>query len=229
MLDLNTRQLQLLNFIIKEYISTAVPIGSSSLVSKCGLDISPATVRNEMAALEKQGYIYQPHTSAGRMPTEKGYKYFVDTLDRQKIEIDDETEEKLEQATLSQDESATKNLAKILAEVTAETILVGFSARDHYYTGIANFFRKPEFEDSHIAVNLAEVVDDLDEVMLEVFPRVSGEPRILIGSENPFSEDCSTILTTLEINGQISVIGILGLMRMDYEKNLALIKYIKSI
>lgn len=232
MLDIKARQGQLLNFIVKEYIDTAVPIGSSVLVSKCGLDISPATVRNEMAALEKQGYIYQPHTSAGRVPTEKGYKYFVETLeDELKIEIDDEAGKRLEQAARSLDESTIviKNLAKILADVTAETILVGFSAHDHYYTGIANFFRKPEFEDSQIAINLAEVVDDLDEALFEVFPTIAHEPKVLIGSENPFSGDCSTILTNLEINGQISVIGILGLMRMDYEKNLALMKYIKSI
>lgn len=233
MLDINTRQSQLLNFIIKEYIDTAVPIGSSVLVSKCGLDISSATVRNEMAALEKQGYIFQPHTSAGRVPTEKGYKYFIEGLlgDESKTGIDDETERRLEQAVQAQDNAdiVIKNLAKVLADVTAETILVGFSARDHYYTGIANFFRKPEFGDSDLAINLAEVVDDLDDVMFEVFPIVIHEPKILIGSENPFSEDCSAILTSLEINGQISVVGILGLMRMNYESNLGLIRHVKKI
>jgi len=77
---LTTRQETILALVIKEYISTAQPVGSKVLAERLGLSISPATIRNEMAFLEQYGYLTHPHTSAGRMPTEKGYRYFVERL-----------------------------------------------------------------------------------------------------------------------------------------------------
>lgn len=74
------RQEKLLNFLIREYIKTAEPVGSELLKKSADLDVSPATVRNELQKLEKQGLIKQPHTSAGRVPTEKGYKYFTEKI-----------------------------------------------------------------------------------------------------------------------------------------------------
>ena len=71
------RQETILNSLIKEYIDIAEPISSDLLKKKCGLDVSPATIRNELQELTKQGYVTQPHTSAGRTPTEKGYRYFI--------------------------------------------------------------------------------------------------------------------------------------------------------
>lgn len=78
--SITKRQQQILKIIIREYIHTGQPVGSKTLVKNYNLDVSSATVRNEMAALEQQGYIAQPHTSAGRVPTEAGYRYFVRKL-----------------------------------------------------------------------------------------------------------------------------------------------------
>lgn len=80
---LTERRQQLLQMIVEEYIDTAQPVGSGSIVGKYALKISPATVRNEMARLEEEGYIVQPHTSAGRIPTDIGYRYYVETLMRE--------------------------------------------------------------------------------------------------------------------------------------------------
>lgn len=79
---LDTRKAEILQAIVQEYVRGGEPIGSRRLVDSAGLRVSPATVRSEMAALEDAGYITQPHTSAGRVPTEKGYRYFVDALTR---------------------------------------------------------------------------------------------------------------------------------------------------
>ena len=86
---LDKRKGEILSNIVSEYIKTGKPVGSSSIVRKYRLNVSPATVRNEMAELEKMGYIYQPHTSAGRMPTSKGYRYYVETTlkNRKKINV----------------------------------------------------------------------------------------------------------------------------------------------
>src|ERR1041384_6472501 len=77
---LSERRLQVLRAIVEDYVATEEPVGSKALVERHGLGVSPATVRNDMAALEDEGYIAQPHTSAGRVPTDKGYRLFVDRL-----------------------------------------------------------------------------------------------------------------------------------------------------
>ena len=77
---LDDRKLAVLRAIIEDYVSTTEPVGSKTLVDRHNLDVSPATIRNDMAVLEEQGYIAQPHTSAGRIPTDKGYRLFVDRM-----------------------------------------------------------------------------------------------------------------------------------------------------
>ncbi|MFE3632891.1 heat-inducible transcriptional repressor HrcA [Streptomyces cellostaticus] len=77
---LSERRLQVLRAIVQDYVGTEEPVGSKALTERHGLGVSPATVRNDMAALEDEGYIAQPHTSAGRIPTDKGYRLFVDKL-----------------------------------------------------------------------------------------------------------------------------------------------------
>lgn len=91
--ELTERQKKLLGLIIQEYIETAAPVGSQTLVRKMALNLSPATIRNEMMELEDAGYIFQPHTSAGRIPSDRGYRYFVETL--------------LQESELSSDEQRT--------------------------------------------------------------------------------------------------------------------------
>ena len=76
----NERRLSVLRAIVEDYVKTEEPVGSKALVERHGLGVSPATVRNDMAALEEEGYITAPHTSAGRVPTDKGYRLFVDRL-----------------------------------------------------------------------------------------------------------------------------------------------------
>ena len=78
--DLNTRQASILEAVVTEYIGTAEPVGSSHVATAPGVQVSSATVRSEMVALERDGYLVQPHTSAGRIPTDKGYRFFVDHL-----------------------------------------------------------------------------------------------------------------------------------------------------
>ena len=74
------RKIAVLRAIVEDYVATEEPVGSKALVERHGLGVSPATVRNDMAALEEEGFITQPHTSAGRVPTDKGYRLFVDRL-----------------------------------------------------------------------------------------------------------------------------------------------------
>src|SRR4051812_38145722 len=81
-MTLDDRKLEVLRAIVEDYVSTQEPVGSRALVERHRLQVSPATVRNDMAVLEEEGYIRQPHTSAGRVPTDRGYRLFVDKLSR---------------------------------------------------------------------------------------------------------------------------------------------------
>src|SRR5271167_5001825 len=78
--ELDPRKAAILNAVVSEYIETAEPVGSAHITGTPGVEVSSATVRSDMAALERDGYLTQPHTSAGRIPTDKGYRFFVDHL-----------------------------------------------------------------------------------------------------------------------------------------------------
>jgi len=221
------RQKSLLNLIISEHIKTAAPVGSKLLSS--GQKVSSATIRNEMADLEKQGYIYQPHTSAGRVPTEKGYQFYVDNF-VEKREIKPNWRQSFDQvlkAKLDKD-VLLKNLAKNVVELADETVIVAFDQNNVYYTGLTNLFKKPEFAEQSLICNMSQVIDHLDEAVNKVFDKIN-KVEILIGSKNPFGDDCSSVLGKYQLkNNETGLFIILGPKRMDYNKNLALVNYIKD-
>ncbi|MCD6435411.1 MAG: hypothetical protein J7L15_03405, partial [Clostridiales bacterium] len=82
---LDNRQLKILKLIIDDFIDNGLPVGSRTISKKSSIGISSATIRNEMADLEELGYIYQPHTSAGRVPSDLGYRLYVDSLDNNRL------------------------------------------------------------------------------------------------------------------------------------------------
>jgi len=230
---LSERQNKLLNIIIREHIKNAHPVGSTAVVDKYGLDLSPATIRNEMKELEEKGYIFQPHTSAGRVPTEKGWKYYLEYfLDER--EISETQRRELTEAfaiNSEEPEAKIKNLAKKLAKISRETVIVAFNPDYVYYTGLSNLFRQPEFSEYELICRLSEVIDHLDEVVSYLFREIETDDfRVMIGQENPFGEDCAAIVTKyLDKNGQAGIFSILGPLRMSYEKNLALLKHSYSL
>ena len=221
------RQKNLLNLIINEHIKTAAPVGSSLLSFQ--QNVSSATVRNEMADLEKQGFIYQPHTSAGRVPTEKGYQFYVDNF-VEKREIKANWRQSFEfvlKNKLDKD-LVLKNLAKCVVELANETVIVAFDQNNIYYTGIANLFKKPEFAEQNLIRNMSQVIDHLDESINKIFNKIN-KVEILIGSKNPFGDDCSSVIGKYQLKDKKSgLFIILGPKRMDYNKNLALVEYIKN-
>ncbi len=229
---MNDRQKSIFNLIIREYIKSAEPISSALVVGRGEFDLSPATIRNEMAELEEQGYIYQPYTSAGRVPTEKGYHFYVDNLlEPKKLNKKEESDLKASVKQRTGDEKETvKNLAKTLAELSAETVLIGFSPNNFYYTGLTNLFSQPEFARQDLVRNLSLVIDNFDEVMPEIFDLLSREAKILIGEDNPFAEDCGLIVSEYRSSRVSSgLLGIIGPMRMNYETNLSLVEYAKQL
>ncbi len=223
---MDSRKSALLSQIIKQHIKTAEPIGSKFLVENGKFNVSPATLRNDMVALEKDGYIFQPHTSAGRVPTEKGYQYYLDnflkTTDLPEKEINILNEAVKKYCDQSVD-LQVKAIARRLADLSCNTILIGFNPDNVYYTGIANLLSKPEFHEAECIYDMGLVIDHLDKVMNQIFNEID-DVVVKIGKDNPFDDKCSVILT----KWSRGIFGILGPMRMDYNHNLSLINYIKN-
>jgi heat-inducible transcriptional repressor len=123
---MDKRKELILNTIIKEHIKSGAPVGSSILVEKYKLDISPATVRNEMMALEEEGYIMQPHTSAGRIPTEKAYNLYLSNLKTKKFAQVESKE--LDEVLRNKEEGDLKEAAKLIAGISGNAVFGHFTA-----------------------------------------------------------------------------------------------------
>jgi len=219
----------LLDTIVKEYIKTAQPVSSGMLVEKYKLDISPATVRNEMMELEDEGYIYQPHTSSGRVPTELAYQMFITSIKKnKKTKFLKETEEKLLNNLFKQDEVAFRQTAKAIAELAGGAVFWAFHKNDLYYTGLSNLFSQPEFKQVNAVCDVSSIIDRLEEIIDDVFEELAEGEQVLIGQNNPFGDFLSTVLVKYRYNQADGLFGILGPMRMDYGRNLALAQFIKN-
>lgn len=221
------RQKNLLKYIIEEHIKTALPVSSSLMAEKYFPELSSATIRNEMAELEDAGYIVQPHTSAGRIPTLLGFKHYVDSLEHDEG-LSPKDEKNLDGLALSGDRQNIKTLAKKLAELSHDAVVVSFGPFDVYYTGIANLFSQPEFVDSETVQSMSEVIDSLDSVMGQVYEEATDDSEIILGDNNPFGKSCSAIVSKMIFDDGEVVVAILGPMRMDYSRNLNLVDYIQK-
>jgi len=222
------RAQKLFDYTVRNYIKTANPVGSSFLVEKSGLNVSPATIRNELMELEHEGFLYQPHTSAGRVPTEKGYKFWLANFAKEK-ELGKGKKnnlEKIKVAFKKDKNRLIKEIAKETSELTGSAVIVGFKENEVYYTGISNLFSQPEFKKYELIYSISEVVDGIEEVLPKLFSRVQDKTSILIGNENPFSSECSIIMSNI---GQGRLFTLLGPIRMDYEENAAVLNYIKEL
>ena len=228
---MDERQYSLLAHVVRSYIAQAEPISSRALEGALGL--SSATIRNEMVALEAAGYLTQPHTSAGRVPTLKGYQFYLDNL------VERQTPAAAEQRTLRElvhelqadNEQLARHLARALAALASEAVVVGFGRDDVYYTGLSNLFEQPEFQEVDMVRSLGQVIDHLDEAMAKLYRSAKPEESVVakIGSANPFGQDCALILTSYPTAGQPNVIAILGPLRMDYDANLGRLHYVRQL
>ncbi|HLC69477.1 MAG TPA: hypothetical protein VJH75_00325 [Patescibacteria group bacterium] len=222
---MNSRQEQLLKLVIESHVETAEPVGSKFLVSEGRLDWSEATVRNELRELEEEGYLSHPHTSAGRMPTEKGYRFYLESLDlnqRQVGKKDGEMLVKIKEVK-GDDETKGKVLAKTLAEISHQTIIVAFSPEKIYYTGLTNLFQQPEFSELNLVVNLTNVFDRCEECVEDFYDAVMNEPKYFVGNDQPFGSMLSVLAARWPKTDK-GLVALLGPMRMDYLTNYALLK-----
>ena len=227
---LNERQQKILSAIIEEYVATAQPVASRTLVSKYAFSVSPATIRNDMVLLESEGFLRQPHTSSGRVPTEEGYRIYLETfVNRRRI---NKTSIQMQQAVESAQtpRQLVREMAKCLTKLSGETAVASLDTGWNHYTGVSKLFDKPEFSDVPTLRALSTVVDGIDQTLRDIFGHIDDDVNIWIGGENPFGEQVATMMVKYRLpNGMIGTLGLIGPMRMNYEKNICLLEQARDI
>lgn len=227
---LNKRQEHLFGLTVREYISSAEPVGSGALRQKYNLKLSPATIRNEMVALEKRGLLRQPHHSAGRVPTEDGYRYYVENCLVEGRKISNLPAINKVARSRNESEDKIKRLARELAQELNEGVFIGIGKTSTYYTGLSYLFNQPEFESHDFACQFSSIFDKLDEIIGGLMSGQDDDLKILIGDENPFGRECSTLLLPYgNTDEEQGFLGILGPMRMDYDHVISTMRALEKI
>jgi len=232
---MNTRQQKILKAVIDEYTKSAIPVGSKVLTEKHNLKISSATVRSDMAELEKLGYLHQLHISAGRIPTDKGYRYFVEKIMPEQ-KLTNAEQKKLQAEVLklkAQKNRLTRTTAKLLASLSGSLAITG--ARENLFDfGMHELLGQPEFKDADEFCKIAEALDYLDENVGNILNKIKvGETKIFIGKDNPIkeiSESSSMVVSAYKTkSGEKAVLALIGPKRMKYAKNKSLLDYVKKL
>lgn len=230
---MDNRKKSILGAVVKEYIDTAKPVGSKVLVQKYGFKLSPATLRKEMLALSKMGYLKQPHISSGRVPTTIGYRFFVDSI-MNYVDLAKREQAKLEAELRKMHENYEQLLretSRLLSEATGNVVLTNFGDHDSYRHGIANILEQPEFSGTDKAREVARLFDNLDEDIDEIDVSSEKTVQVYIGPETKITRDadCSLVISKFTLpSGKDGCIVILGPTRMDYDHNISLIRYVSK-
>ena len=241
-MNVTKRQNILLDFIIREYVKTAKPIPSALVYKKSRLHVSPATIRSEMNYLEENGFLEQRHTSGGRVPTDKAYRYYVNQLlsHPNQLEVNKEDKKDIAKALSkagTDSRAINKAIALVLSRQSGYLVITGIAQEAEFFKqGLVSLSRNPEFQKVDSLFQLTSFFEDFDlmfQLIEREFMRILGAPdgipiQILIGHENPFKQiKGETIMCTKYLlpNDVIGSLTLIGPKRMDYEKNLALIKY----
>jgi heat-inducible transcriptional repressor len=225
MVDLVARQIQILRAIIEEFIETARPVGSDTIDKKYNIGVSPATIRNEMVYLTKQGYLQKSHMSAGRIPTPLALRLYVNELMKEKeLSVADEVSAK--------EKIWEHKEAKAMAEKAHALGMTMDQDQRMYRTGFSNLLNMPEFFDIRVTRNVFNMIEK-ETLMSEVFEMGQSENpiHVVYGKElgNKDLEPVSIIYTEINFGNQPFTLGVLGSHRFDYAYVIPTMKYIKAL
>lgn len=231
------RKQRLLGAVVEHFIKTAQPVGSKTVILTYDFKVSPATIRNDMAALEKEGLIMQPHTSAGRVPTDTGYRLYVDQL------ADYEAAQTMARQTIAQIRKQ-EDLAQAKQKVYEAVHLLSRACPNMafatipennrtFFMGFSKILRQPEFMEAPMqASQVMEVIEDRQNFLGALGQMdIAEEAKIFIGQENIIHgiDSCSLIVSRYNYEGYEGYMGILGPKRMPYAYNASLLKEVITL
>lgn len=224
---MTNRQQIILNAIVEQYAEVASPVGSTLLAKL--FNVSSATIRAEMAELEHMGFIYQPHTSAGRVPTDKGYRFYVNNLtENSPLALKENRGEKALTARVhgaGMPERMIRNAVDTLVELT-HNLGIATIGNQLYMSGLSNLFGQPEFMNSIQVQQVASLLDNLEPWLREAAPNEA--LSVYIGKENPIGRTAGCTLIISRFHSPFSdrsYIGTLGPTRQSYREVMALVSH----
>lgn len=223
------RQREILAAIIEQHAEIAAPVGSVMLAKLFG--VSSATIRSEMVRLEEMGLIEQPHTSAGRVPTDAGYRFYVNSLnelhDNEPQLLPDRSARAIEARVHTHSDRADRAIRSAVDSLVELTQNMGIATigDELYMGGIGNLFSQPEFLHGNHAQAVARLLDNLEPWLREAAPN---EPlNVFIGSENPIGKASGATLIISRFRSPYSdssYIGVIGPTRQSYAKVMRLVR-----
>lgn len=232
--NLTNRQIQILKAVIEEYIETALPVGSETLDKKFNLGISPATIRNEMVRLTNQGFLRQPHTSAGRTPSPTALKYYVSNLLKQKdLSVAEEVavKEKVWDKRHELDK-LLKEATAVVAQRTKSLSLITTEEGDIYFAGASYILQIPEFYNLELTRKLFLLLDEYDYWRKLFFSQENeSDFKMIVGEElGQEFDSCGLVYTMFKIPGHgVGSIGVIGSNRLDYAYIIPFLHYMKGL
>jgi len=230
MSDLSPRQTNILKAVIDEYIETAEPVGSIPLEKKYDMGVSPATIRNEMASLVTIGYLRQPHTSAGRVPTPKAMKFYINQLMEEKdVSLTEEVRAKEQFKDGSSFAKAIDYATEALARQTGCLAIAILEGERPWSHGYANIFNSPEFYDYQVSQSLLSLLDEGSLLRELFFERLTGASpiEVLFGEELnwDYFEPVGVVATRFRLGGRHGAIGVFGPYRLNYGSVIPMVRY----
>ncbi len=243
--ELAPRQRDILYAVIREYIASARPVASAALVGRYHLAVSPATVRNELAGLEHLGLLTHPYTSAGRVPTDLGYRYFIESLmPHPGLRPEERVTVSHQFRQASHDTAEWLRLAaSTLARLTAEAAIATYDVapdpdqatwtRSIYYEGVERVLEQPEFEERDLVRDVMALLNDRLR-LAQVLPGslAEGDVVVTIGGEHALAPLRAFGLVVGRYGGPerlVGYIGVVGPRRMDYHRSIGAVRYVGEL
>jgi len=233
-IDFDSRRQLVLESAINRYIKDAVPVASEEIAGE--FDLSSATIRNIFAELEERGYLTHPYTSSGRIPTDKGYRYYVDFLISQIHLLDDEKEHIVKEYKrgLNRLEDALEETSEIISTITHYAGIVSFlDWQDRlFYRGISHILEQPEFKDYEKIRFLIRAIEDKRRLLGIINRDFEEKVKVYIGHELdcPEMESCALVVSSYRVKNKTSgKLAVLGPMRMEYKYIIPTLEYISDV
>jgi len=232
--DYGARRRLVLEAAISRYIQGAEPIASEDIAS--GFDLSSATIRNIFAELEEAGYLTHPYTSGGRIPTDRGYRYYVDFLISRMALLDNEKENIVKEykREIKRLEDALEETSEVISTITHYAGIVSFLEWQDkfFYKGISHVLEQPEFKDFEKIRLLIKMIEDKQNLLDIINRDFTEKVKVYIGRELgcPEMENCSLVVSSFSLKERPSGrLAVLGPVRMEYKQIIPTLEYISEV
>ncbi len=234
--EIRVRKDRILALTISHYIKTVMPISSSFISTVYPIGLSSATIRNIFCELEEEGFLTHPHTSAGRIPTQKGYRYYVDNLMNEINLLEDEKKRinsEYEKQSLEL-ENLLDRTSRVLSDITNLTSIISIDGEEHhiFLRGANHVVQYPDYQDIEKIRSILKALDEKEQLLSFINQKLREKINIYIGQEIALSEmnTCSLIITSYRTkNGPTGRIAILGPTRMNYERVVSTLGYFTNL